>query len=158
MPKSKKTKQTNPEPEIQIQDNYKDQYLRLAADFENFRKRTITEKADSQNYAKADIILALLPILNNLNLALKHTPEGIDSNWLTGINHIQKQLEDTLLTQNFKFINASEGEAFDHNLHEAISYENSALAENSIIELIEPGLIFNDKVLKPARVRVSKGN
>lgn len=156
-PEKKQAETANLHQIKQQNEEYKNKYIRLAADFENFQKRTITEHNQIKNSSKADMILALLPVINNLNLALKHTPQNIDQSWLEGIDHIKHQLEQILTSEGFYLIN-NQNETFDLNRHEAISYEPSDLPENSIIEIIEPGLACsNGKIIKPARVRVSKG-
>ncbi len=155
-----KTQKENKQPEnekkqVEIGD-FKDKYLRTVADFDNFRKRTQSEQEGLRINSKADIIFALFPVINNLNLALKHAPENIDPGWLEGIKHIQKQLQSNLTEEGFSLIDNKE-ELFNHNRHEAISHEPSKLEENKIIEIVEPGLAYGERVLKPARVRVSNG-
>lgn len=158
MKKSLPKKQTKTEQNKQTQEinSLKQQLLRVSADFDNYRKRTQTEQSNTISNSKAEMILLLLPVLNNLSLALKHVPENIDSNWLEGIKHIQRQLEETFAIEGFRLIN-DKNEKFDPARHEAISYEESDLAPDSIIEVIDIGLENQDKVIKPARVRVARG-
>lgn len=157
MPKKKPQIKDKKIPQVpeSISEDFKDKYLRLAADFDNFRKRTLVERDQLRDNSRASIVLSLIPVLNNLRLALKHAPQDVDPNWLTGINHIEHQLEEALVNEGFKLI-CDENEMFDPNRHEAITHEESDKPEGSIIEIVDVGLEYGQKVIKPARVRVSK--
>src|SRR5436189_6039417 len=74
-------------------------YQRLAADFENYKRRTRQELADRTQYANEELLRKLLPILDNLRRALDHAPEGIDRNWFDGLRMVVRQFEDTLQAQ-----------------------------------------------------------
>ncbi|MCL5795816.1 MAG: nucleotide exchange factor GrpE [Patescibacteria group bacterium] len=159
-----KDKKPNPdiqkikELEQQIQD-LKNGWQRTQADFENFRKRAEGLKSEWIKMANTDLMLKVLPVMDNFRRANQHTPQNLkDDNWVIGIKQIEKQLENILSEEGLKKIETKSGDEFDHNLHEAISYEeNKELPENKIIEVTEEGYQFTDKVLRPAKVRVSKG-
>src|SRR5438132_7487943 len=87
-------------------------YQRLAADFENYKRRTRQELADRTQYANEELLRKLLPILDNLRRALDHAPEGIDRNWFEGLRMVVRQFEDTLQAQGVSPIPAV-GEKFD---------------------------------------------
>lgn len=134
-------------------------WQRTQADFENYQKRMETLKTDWISAANTDLILKILPIMDNFRLANLHTPENLKNNaWTEGIRQIEKQLENIFAQEGLTKIPTKPGDIFDHNFHEAISYEpNDKFTENQIIQVLEEGYKFNDKVLKAVKVRVSKG-
>src|SRR5229473_5390463 len=112
--------QSRVEPELQAardeaQANFA-RYQRLAADFENYKRRTRQELADRTQYANEELLRKLLPILDNLHRALDHAPEGIDRNWFDGLRTVVRQFEDTLQAQGVSAIPAV-GEKFDPSKH-----------------------------------------
>lgn len=134
----------------------KDQLLRVQADFDNYRKRTQKEREEFGQYLNTDLILRLIPTLDNFQLALKHLPKELENdNWVQGIWHIEKQLEQTLADEGVQKI-PTQGQNFDHNLHEAIEEVESDLPEGQITEEILSGYKLKDKVIRHAKVRVSK--
>lgn len=135
-----------------------DQLKRALADLENYRKRMEAEKADRVEFAKADFIVnRLAPVIDNFARALQNVPEDAqDSPWVQGILRIKQQLEDVLDYEGLERI-PTKDKVFDHNLHEAVTYEDDGLPANHIIEEIQSGWTFNGKVVKTARVRVSRG-
>jgi len=136
-----------------------DGWKRTAADFDNYRKRTEAQKFDLIILSKADFMTKITPVLDNFRRAFEHTPKKEqNSDWAKGIKQIEKQLEDILSSEGLKKIPAAVGQKFDHNLHEAISCEkNDKIPADHIIAEVESGWMFDDRVLKPAKVRVSKG-
>jgi len=146
--------------EVKIKE-LEDGWKRTAADFENYRKRSEEQRLEFLMLAKADFVAKITPVLDNFRRAFalrhSHTPKKEqDSNWVRGVKQIEKQLEDILSSEGLKRIDTS-GE-FDHNLHEAISCEeNDKIPCDHIIAEIESGWQFDGKILKPAKVRVSKG-
>src|SRR5947209_1039260 len=87
-------------------------YQRLAADFENYKRRTRQELADRTQYANEELLRKLLPILDNFRRALSHTPADVDRNWIEGIKLVARQFEATLAAQGLTPI-AALGEKFD---------------------------------------------
>jgi len=131
-------------------------WRRSMADFENYRKRTETQKFELINFAKADFMAKVTPVLDNFRRAFEHVPEEEkNSNFIIGVKSIEKQLEDILNEEGLKKIETTG--IFNPNLHEAISCEESEIPTDHIIGEVEGGWQFNDKVIKPAKVRVSKG-
>ena len=130
-------------------------WKRTQADFENYRKRTEAERAEVLEMMKADFLAKITPVLDNFRRALAHSP---NDNFAKGIKHIEKQLEDILLSEGLEKIPAEVGTRFDCNLHEAISCEpNKKIPADHLIAETESGWQFNGRVIKPAKVRVSKG-
>ena len=136
-----------------------DGWKQTAADFENYRKRAEAQKLELIMLAKADFMAKITPVLDNFRRAFEHTPKKEqNSDWAKGIKQIEKQLEDILTSEGLKKIPAAVGQKFDHNLHEAISCEkNDKIPADHIIAEVESGWQFDDKIIKPAKVRVSKG-
>jgi molecular chaperone GrpE len=130
-------------------------YQRLAADFENYKRRTRQELADRTQYANEELLRKLLPILDNFKRALDHAPDGIDRSWFEGIKLVARQFEDTLQAQGLSTIPAV-GEKFDPNQHEAIaSEETDEHEEGTVVEELQPGYRLHNRVLRPTLVKVA---
>ncbi len=133
------------------------QIQRVAADFDNFRKRTEEESKTVFKIAQASTLLALAPVLDNFRRATEHLPEHLQNdNWVTGVLYIQKQLEQIFEEHGVSKIKTV-GETFNPQLHEAVSTEMSAEPAQTIIAELEGGYTMDGKVLKPAKVKVSSG-
>lgn len=135
----------------------KDQYLRLNADFDNFRKRTLKEKENLASSAKGDFVKALLPVLDNFDLAeknIKGSTEG-EEKILTGYQNMHKQLMEILSSQGLQVV-AGVGELFDPNDHEAIMREeNDEMDEDTIIEEFRKGYKIGSSLIRASMVKVS---
>ena len=130
-------------------------YQRLAADFDNYKRRTRQELADRSQYANEELLRKLLPILDNLRRALDYAPEGVDPNWFEGVKMVARQFEDTLRAQGLSSIPAV-GEKFDPVQHEAIaSEETDEHEEGTIVEEMQPGYRLHERVLRPTLVKVA---
>ena len=147
------------DPELQaardeVQANFA-RYQRLAADFENYKRRTRQELADRTQYANEELLRKLLPILDNLRRALDHAPEGVDRNWFEGLRMVVRQFEDTMQAQGVLPIPAV-GEKFDPSQHEAIAREETdEHEEGTIVEEMQPGYRLHERVLRPTLVKVA---
>lgn len=131
-------------------------YQRLAADFENYKRRTRQELADRTQYANEELVTRLLPILDNFRRALDHAPQGIDPGWFNGIKLVARQFEEILQAQGLSQIPAL-GEKFDPNQHEAIaSEETDEHEEGTVVEEMQPGYRLHDRVLRPTLVKVAQ--
>jgi len=129
------------------------QYLRLAADFENFRRRSAQEALDRARYASESAAVALLPVLDNLQRAIQHAPEG--DPMVDGVRMVARQFEDALRSIGVTVIEA-EGQPFDPAVHEAIGGEESPEVEHdTVMAVVQPGYRLHDRVLRPALVRVA---
>jgi len=132
-------------------------WQRTQADFANYQKRSEEQKLNIIAAANTDLMLRLTPVLDNFRRAFTHASDDKDPIFL-GVKQIEKQLEDILTGEGLKKIEAASGTKFDPNLHEAISFEpNEKVKADHIIAELESGWMFRDKVLKPTKVRVSKG-
>ena len=135
-----------------------DRYLRLRAEFENYKKRTGRENEDFRKYANESLLRELLPVLENLDRAIVHTreaDEGIDK-LLEGVEMIQKQFMDVLDKFGVKPIPAA-GEKFDPSMHQAVSQvETEDLPDGAVAEEFRKGYFYKERVLRPAMVVVAK--
>jgi molecular chaperone GrpE len=133
-----------------------DKYLRLHAEFDNFRKRNERERRNLIARAGSSIVSDLLPILDNFRLALGYDASS-DESFRSGMELIHKQLHEALGKHGLEHI-PSVGEVFDPMVHEALMTEPSAEYEEGIvIEELQSGYKLNGTVLRPARVKVSSG-
>src|SRR5262249_14067852 len=132
-----------------------DRLLRKQADFDNFRKRAEKDRKEFQQYALSDFMLELIPVLDNFERALSHSDEQSGSDYRKGVELIYKQLRDALEKKGLKAIE-TEGQTFDPNFHEAIAREvNDNLPENTILQELQKGYYYRDRLLRPAMVKVS---
>ena len=133
-------------------------WKRTQADFENYRKRTEQDRINLCTTANLDLIVKILPVLDNFRRASLHIPENLQENdWTKGILMIEKHLEDILIQEGLIKIAVKPGHQFDPNLHEAISYEeNKDFKSEQIITSVEEGYKLGDKIIRSAKVRVAK--
>jgi len=130
-------------------------YQRLAADFENYKRRSRQDLTDRTQFANEELLRKLLPLRDNLQRALEHAPEGIDRNWFEGIKLVIRQFDDVLQAQGLSTIPAV-GEKFDPAQHEAIaSEETDEHEEGTIVEEMQPGYRLHNRVLRPTLVKVA---
>ena len=136
-----------------------DAMLRLAAELDNYKKRTVKERESLIKYATQDIIQELLPILDNFERAIESASKTKDFNsFLEGVKMIFKQMYDALEKKGVNKIDAV-GKAFDPNIHEAVMQLTSEeYPENVIVEELQPGYTLHDRVIRPSMVVVSRGS
>lgn len=132
-------------------------YLRLQADFINFKKRNEKEKDSLVTYAKSSIASDLLNVLDNFERAFVSVDESIvNSGFYKGIEMVYKQLTDILTKNGIEEIEAL-NKKFDPNYHYAVMQEESEeFEQNTIIEVLQKGYKINDKVIRPSMVKVTK--
>ncbi len=131
-----------------------DLLLRTAAEFDNFKKRTERERSSVAEFAKANVIKELLPILDNIDRAnLIEDKQSAD--YIKGIEMIVKQLE--ALGEKIGITElARVGDSFDPNCHEAVMHiEDEAFGENQIAEVLQKGYKIGDTIIRPAMVKVA---
>ncbi len=133
-----------------------ERYLRLAADFENFRRRKTQELRDSSRYASEDAAKALLPVLDNLRRAVAHAAEaGTEEFFVSGLELVLREFEAALEKLGVVPIDA-EGQPFDPSLHEAIgSVDGGDVAVDTVVDEVQRGYRLHDRVLRPSLVRVA---
>jgi molecular chaperone GrpE len=136
---------------------YKDQWLRAAADFKNFKRRTENERADLIRGASAGLLLKLLPAVDDLERALASvTPDVAATPWYGGFKLIPQKLQTVLESEGVTPIDAL-GQDFDPNFHEAVIYEAAAGQEGKVIGELQRGYKLRDRVLRPTMVKVGQG-
>jgi molecular chaperone GrpE len=134
----------------------KDKYIRLAADFDNYKKRARQEQLSTMQHASAELIARLLPVLDDLRNVLEHAPQGVDESWLKGLELSVRKLEEALGTHGLEPIDAV-GSRFDPKLHEAIGHEESEEhPEDTVVSELRRGYRVHDRVLRPALVKVAR--
>lgn len=138
-------------------DEYLDGWQRARAEFTNYKKRVEREQALAHQTAAGNILKRYLDISDDLERALKNRPQGEEgATWAEGIDLIYRKLVSTIESEGVKKID-TEGQFFDPMLHEAISQEDSDHHESGqIIEVVQPGYMLGERVLRPARVRVAR--
>lgn len=131
---------------------------RTRADFENYRKRVEQEKTAAREIGQATAILKLLPVIDNIERAIAHTPEELkDNKWAQGIASLVKNLEKSLEGLNLKRIDAKAGADFNPELHEAIQFDEDAEGEKEVIaEELQAGYLLNGQPVRHAMVRVTR--
>ncbi len=135
-------------------DSLLDRLARAQAEFENARRRATKEQQDFRDYAAADAIKSLLPVLDSFERALQVKSEPGDLR--NGIELIYKQLQDALAKLGVRAIPAK-GELFDPHVHEAIEMvETSDAPDHEVIEELQRGYKIKDRLLRPAMVKVAK--
>lgn len=137
-----------------------EKYLRTSADIENYRKRMQRDLAEFRKYANEQLALELLPVVDHLGLALKHAgscESGESAQGMRqGVELVYKQFRDVLEKFGIKPF-AAEGEPFDPARHDALmQVETGEAPENTVVQVLQDGYLYYDKVLRHAKVSVSK--
>ncbi len=135
-----------------------EKYLRTYAEFDNYRKRMQRDLADFRKYANEQLAGELLTVMDSMDLALKHASEAGEAGegLRQGVELVFKQLRDTLEKFGVKQF-SSEGEKFDPAKHAAmLQVVNDDVPENTVVQVLQDGYMYHDKVLRHAKVGVSK--
>lgn len=138
-------------------DEVKGRMMRVAADLENFRKRTAREREDMRKYGIDKVILELLPVLDNLERALQHAENNAEDNSITeGVRMVYRQFLTALEKHGVKSFE-SKGDAFDPQKHEAIQQvETDEHDTGTVLEQYQKGYFLHDRLIRPAMVSVAK--
>ncbi len=138
-------------------DDFKNKYIRLYAEFENFRKRSFSEKADWIKNANERLILDLCDVYDNFQRALENgIKEHQFESFKKGVDLIYQQIGNILKKENVEKIEALEKD-FDPNFHEALAHVPSELEKDKVSAIIQNGYKMNDKIIRIAKVAVSNG-
>jgi len=130
-------------------------YLRLYAEFDNYKKRVNKDKEELVKYGNESLIYELLPIIDSLELALKHAQEESQAGIVQGVEMTLKELQRTLEKFGVSRIEAA-GKKFDPSVHHAMTQvEREDIEEKMVAEELRTGYLFRDKVLRPSLVSVS---
>lgn len=153
---SKKQKEDkNPLDELKAEvEKEKDRYLRLFAEFENYKKRTGRERLDLFKTAGQDVIVSLLPVLDDFERALKEIEKSDDDTLFKGVELISNKLNETLRQKGLEVIKTEAGDAFDADIHEAITQIPAPSEEmkGKIIDVIEKGYSLGEKIIRYPKV------
>lgn len=138
-------------------DSYKDQLLRSLADFQNFRKRVEADKQTIRLSAKEAFAVDLIGVLDNYERTMEALEAGAKiESIVEGVQMVDRQFRQVLESHGVKRI-SSEGQPFDPEIHEAVTVEQSdEHPEDTVISELQPGYRIDSKVIRPARVKVSK--
>src|SRR5579864_631342 len=132
-----------------------DRLLRLAADFENYKKRAARERDEYVTFANERLIKELLPVLDDLERALHAASEHEEAKLEEGVELVHRSLASLLARNGVKEI-STEGK-FDPHVHEALLSQPSDAEQGSVIDVVQKGYTIGDRVVRPARVIVSAG-
>ncbi len=137
-------------------ENYKN-YLRAVADLDTYRRRVIREKDDLRQYAVSGLLESILPIYDNMGLGLMSAEQAADPNVVAeGIRMVITQFQTVLGENGIEEISPGKGDAYDHNLHEAVQTQPSDEVEaGAVLQLVRRGFSLNGRLIRPATVIVS---
>ncbi|AWB46986.1 nucleotide exchange factor GrpE [Paenibacillus sp. CAA11] len=138
-------------------EEHQQRLLRVQADFDNFRRRTLKEKEELGKYASAKLITELLPVFDNFERALAANvqEQSEQASFVKGVEMIFRQLDGVLQAEGLKAME-SVGQPFNPEFHQAImQVESDEYEEGIVVEEVQKGYLLKDKVLRPAMVKVS---
>lgn len=136
-------------------EEYLNGWKRAKADYINFKKETEKNRQEIIEYANANLLLDILPLVDQFKIAFAHLPgEQKDSDWIKGIRHLESKLKKIL--EDYGIIEISTSGKFNPELHEAIEHVESDQEEGTILETLSTGFKLGEKVIQPAKVKVAK--
>jgi molecular chaperone GrpE len=141
-------------------DEQRDKYLRLAAEYDNFKKRTVRERTEASSRGQAELIRHVMDALDDLARFAHVDPDAVDSRTIVqGVEMVERKLLKALQTAGLTII-SPENSSFNPELHEAVATEPAASPEDDhvVSRVIQPGYVFNGQLLRPARVVVKQWN
>lgn len=143
--------------ELEVEkDKLHDRLLRIQAEYDNYKKRTLKEREADRKYKSQDLIEELLPALDNFERALQVEKTEATASIIEGITMVYNQIKEALASQGAEEI-ASVGEEFDPNIHHAVmQVEDESQPSNIVIEELQKGYKLKDRVIRPAMVKVNK--
>ena len=132
----------------------KDKFLRLFAEFENYKRRTAKERIDLFKTANQDVLLAMLPVLDDFDRALAEIKKTDDNILIQGVELIQEKLKNTLISKGLEEVEVKAGDAFDADFAEAITQipAPSPKMKGKIVDVIEKGYKLGDKIIRFPKV------
>ncbi len=134
----------------------KDKFLRLFAEFENYKKRTTKERIDLFRTAGQEIMVSLLPVMDDFERALKELSKSADKELFKGVELISHKFKETLKVKGLEELSTKEGDSFDAEIHDAITQipaPNKKL-KGKIIDVVEKGYRLGDKIIRHPKVVV----
>ena len=160
-----KTKSKEKDLEIDIENNEvdnlqkeKDKFLRLFAEFENYKKRTTKERIELFSTASQELMTSLLPVLDDFDRANQEIIKNDENELYKGVSLIQNKLFDTLKSKGLKVVEVSSGDSFNADVHEAVTQipaPNDGM-KGKIIDIIEKGYKLGEKIIRYPKVVIGK--
>ncbi|MCW5519237.1 nucleotide exchange factor GrpE [Aureitalea sp. L0-47] len=141
--------------EVQVE---KDRYLRLFAEFENYKKRTSKERIELFKTASEEVMVALLPVIDDFDRALKEIEKSEDDSLFKGVELISNKLRETLKSKGLQPVGTQNGDTFDAEIHEAVTQIPSPSDDmkGKIIDVIERGYTLGDKIIRYPKVVIGQ--
>ncbi len=155
--------ETSEQEELSVEDSLKedlakekDKFLRLFAEFENYKKRTSKERMDLFKTAGQEVIVSLLPVLDDFDRALKELSKSEDKEMFKGVELISGKFKETLKSKGLEEVEAKQGDVFDAEVHDAITQipAPEKKLKGKIIDVIEKGFKLGDKIIRHPKVVV----
>ncbi len=136
----------------------KDRYLRLFAEFENYKKRTGRERIELFKTASQDVMVSMLPVIDDFDRALKEIEKSGDSSALLGVELISNKLRETLRSKGLEPIGTKKGDTFDAEIHEAVTQipAPSKDLKGKVIDVLETGYTLGEKVIRYPKVVIGQ--
>lgn len=147
---------TNEEQLSQDLASEKDKFLRLFAEFENFKRRTTKERIELFKTANQDVLLALLPVLDDFDRALLEIKKTDDNILIQGVELIQEKLKSTLVSKGLEEVQINAGDVFDADFAEAITQIPAPKLKGKIVDVIEKGYKLGDKIIRFPKVVIGQ--
>ena len=155
-PEAEKTEEKSEEKTEEKADDGNEKYVRLMAEFQNYKKRVAKEKNDIREYATEKLVMELLPVLDNFERALAASAEDDHAGYAKGMELIFTQMVTELQKSGLAEVEA-EGQDFDPTKHNAVmTEENEELESGKVSKVLQKGYALNDKVIRPSMVAVTK--
>ena len=140
-----------PTPEDELA-KWRELAMRTAAEYDNYRKRTVKDREEFAKYANRSLLEELLPVVDNFEMGMQMAEKEQGSMIYIGMDMVRKQLHDFLEGQGVEPIPAESGQMFDHNIHEAIMSEPSDRPEGTILRILRRGYNLRGRLLRPVNV------
>lgn len=134
----------------------KDKFLRLFAEFENFKRRTAKERIELFKTANQDVLLALLPVLDDFDRALTEIKKTDDNILIQGVELIQEKLKNTLVSKGLEEVEIKAGDIFNADFAEAITQISAPKLKGKIVDVIEKGYKLGDKIIRFPKVVIGQ--
>ena len=132
----------------------KDKYLRLFAEFENYKRRTSKERLELFKTASQELMQAMLPVLDDFDRALKEIKKSDDDNLIQGVELINNKFRETLKSKGLELMSVKEGDTFDADIHEAVTQipAPDKSLKGKIVDVVEKGYTLGDKIIRFPKV------
>lgn len=148
--------QESPKTDAAQEENYKDQLMRLRADFDNYKKRTSREKADIAAYTTEGLLKKLLPVVDNLERAQAAAESDEESQVAEGVRMVFDELMGVLKEEGLEEIEA-EGQPFDPNFHHGVAVGSDPEADDQVVlSVFQKGYTYKDRVVRAAMVQINQ--